>query len=344
MINGAGSVFATPAAREWLRLLEALERPASPPRARAATMTSFLGWSAERVASAGEDEWEEVHRRLHTWAAVLRRRGLASLTETITLVERIPGRVLGVVDGERRLTDLRHVGQLLHGAASSEKLGTAALAVWLRQRIATARDRGRRGALPPPGVRRRGRPGPDDPPLQGPRVPGRLRPVPVGADVGRRQADADRLPRPQRRVPPHDRRRPERRRLQAPQGLAHRGAARRGPAARLRGVDARQAPGRDLVGGVLELQGLRAVAPAVRPRRRGQRRRRAARARRPTTPRSPASASWRVRPRAASASSRPAASGSRWPGPARCASPPRCRRRSSTARSTATGAARPTAT
>ena len=30
VINGAGSVFATPAAREWLRLLEALERPASP--------------------------------------------------------------------------------------------------------------------------------------------------------------------------------------------------------------------------------------------------------------------------------------------------------------------------
>ncbi|HEY6890133.1 MAG TPA: UvrD-helicase domain-containing protein, partial [Solirubrobacter sp.] len=142
VINGAGSVFATPAAREWLRLLEALERPASPVRARAATMTSFLGWSAERVAAADEDEWEEVHRRLHTWAAVLRRRGLASLTETITLVERIPGRVLGVVDGERRLTDLRHVGQLLHGAASAEKLGTAALAVWLRQRIATAEIEG----------------------------------------------------------------------------------------------------------------------------------------------------------------------------------------------------------
>ena len=90
VINGAGSVFGTPAAREWLRLLEALERPESSARARAATMTSFMGWTAERVATAGEDEWEEVHRRLHAWAAVLRRRGLASLSETITLIERIP--------------------------------------------------------------------------------------------------------------------------------------------------------------------------------------------------------------------------------------------------------------
>ncbi len=142
VINGAGSVFATPAAREWLRLLEALERPASPARARAATMTSFLGWTAERVASAGEEEWEDVHRRLHAWAAVLRRRGLASLSETITLVERLPGRVLGEADGERQLTDLRHIGQLLHAAAAAEKLGTSALAVWLRQRVAEAEQEG----------------------------------------------------------------------------------------------------------------------------------------------------------------------------------------------------------
>ena len=33
VINGAGSVFGTPQAREWLRLLEALERPTSPQRA-----------------------------------------------------------------------------------------------------------------------------------------------------------------------------------------------------------------------------------------------------------------------------------------------------------------------
>ncbi|MDA0138129.1 UvrD-helicase domain-containing protein, partial [Solirubrobacter deserti] len=142
VINGAGSVFGTRAASDWLDLLEALERPSSVPRARRATMTPFLGWSAERVATADDEEWENVHRRLHAWAALLRRRGLASLFETITLVERLPGRVLAEADGERRLTDLRHVGQLLHSAASAERLGTAALAVWLRQRVADAEREG----------------------------------------------------------------------------------------------------------------------------------------------------------------------------------------------------------
>ena len=138
VINGAGSVFGTGPARDWLRLLEAIERPTSSPRARAAALTPFLGWTSEQVAGAGEDEWEELHRRLHVWGRVLRERGVASLLETITLVEGLPGRVLRTIDGERRLTDLRHVGQLLHVAATTDQLGTTALTAWLRARIAAA--------------------------------------------------------------------------------------------------------------------------------------------------------------------------------------------------------------
>src|SRR5207253_235198 len=81
VINGAGSVFATPVARQWLRLLEALERPTSVSRARSAALTAFLGWSAEEVAAAGDEGWEAVHFTLNRWAGVLRRHGVASLLE-----------------------------------------------------------------------------------------------------------------------------------------------------------------------------------------------------------------------------------------------------------------------
>ena len=138
VINGAGSVFATAQAREWLRLLEAIERPTSPPRAHAAALTPFLGWSAARIAGATDEDWEAVHRRLHDWARVLRAGGVASLIETVTLAEGLPERVLAAVDGERRLTDLRHIGQLLHAAATTEQLGTTALVAWLRRRITEA--------------------------------------------------------------------------------------------------------------------------------------------------------------------------------------------------------------
>jgi exodeoxyribonuclease V beta subunit len=140
VINGSGSVFGTPIAREWLRLLEALERPASLTRARSAALTCFLGWSTERVAAAGDEGGEEIHQRLHEWARVLRLQGVASLTETITLGEGLPARILAAADGERRLTDLRHVAQLLHAAANAEQMGTTALTAWLRRRIAEARQ------------------------------------------------------------------------------------------------------------------------------------------------------------------------------------------------------------
>jgi exodeoxyribonuclease V beta subunit len=143
VINGAGSVFSTEPARDWLRLLEALERPSAAARARSVALTPFQGWSPERVASASEEEWEVLHQRLHRWASVLRGNGVATLTETIMVAEGVPARMLGCIGGERDLTDLRHVAELLHTFAVQAQLGTTALASWLRQRIGGAeRDAG----------------------------------------------------------------------------------------------------------------------------------------------------------------------------------------------------------
>jgi exodeoxyribonuclease V beta subunit len=138
VINGAGSVFETRPARDWLRLLEALERPSSAARAKAAALTPFFGWSAAQVAAADEEQLAELHRRLHAWARLLRTRGVAALAETVTLVEGLPERMLRLQEGERRLTDLRHVAQLLHGAAMAEHAGVTALTQWLRRQIAEA--------------------------------------------------------------------------------------------------------------------------------------------------------------------------------------------------------------
>jgi exodeoxyribonuclease V beta subunit len=138
VINGGGSVFATRAARDWLRLLEAIERPAATLQAKTAAPTPFLGWSGERIATAPEPEWEEVHRRLHRWSRILRDSGVAALTEAITVGEDLAARMLAITGGERRLTDLRHVAQLLHRAATVEGLGATALRGWLAERIAEA--------------------------------------------------------------------------------------------------------------------------------------------------------------------------------------------------------------
>ena len=72
---------------------------------------------------------------MRDWAAVLAERGVAALLEAITTGTALPRRLLARTDGERTLTDLRHVAQALHAAAGAGHLGPAALIDWLRHRI-----------------------------------------------------------------------------------------------------------------------------------------------------------------------------------------------------------------
>ena len=138
VINGAGSVFATPAADEWLRLLEAIERPASSTRVRSAALTSFLGWTAEELAAADGPTEEELHAKFHRWSGLLRSRGVGALLDSISTSEALPGRVLARLGGERRLTDIAHVAQLAHAVATEQQLGVSPLISWLRHRIVDA--------------------------------------------------------------------------------------------------------------------------------------------------------------------------------------------------------------
>ncbi|QNK83515.1 UvrD-helicase domain-containing protein [Nakamurella sp. PAMC28650] len=135
---GAGSVYATAAGGDWLTLLEALEQPHRSARVRAAALTPFLGRTAEQLDRGGERLTDELGTLLRNWADLLQSRGVAALLELSFAEQGLPGRVLGEVDGERRLTDLRHLGQGLQAAAADEGLGLAALVEWLRRRRAEA--------------------------------------------------------------------------------------------------------------------------------------------------------------------------------------------------------------
>jgi exodeoxyribonuclease V beta subunit len=135
VLSGATSVFGTPSAREWLTLLHALEQP-RPVRIRDVALTCFLGRTVAELCGDDADALlDELGATLRRWAAVLHGKGVAALLEAVTTGTGLPGRLLGVADGERRLTDVRHIGQALHAAAVDAHLGPAALVEWLRHRI-----------------------------------------------------------------------------------------------------------------------------------------------------------------------------------------------------------------
>jgi exodeoxyribonuclease V beta subunit len=135
VVAGVQSVLSTPAAHHWLRLLSALEQPTSRSFAAATGLTPFVGMSAEELALADEKTWEELHSRLHNWSALLRQSGVATLFSHVSATEGLPDRLLRAVDGERQLTDLGHIAELLHAEAGQGQLGLAALRAWLARRI-----------------------------------------------------------------------------------------------------------------------------------------------------------------------------------------------------------------
>ncbi len=137
---GAASVFSSPMAAEWLTLLTALEQPRQQ-LARRAALTPFLGWTFAELAEASEARLTDLAQRVRWWSRVLATRGVAALLETITTDTSLPERLLRTVGGERRLTDLRHLGEALHAAMVAGPLGTGALREWLQDRMAEARGR-----------------------------------------------------------------------------------------------------------------------------------------------------------------------------------------------------------
>lgn len=131
--TGDSDVFGSPAAADWLCLLEAFDQPHRPGMVRAAAATMFFGETAESLAAGGDELTDRVGETLREWAAHARERGVAAIFEAAKL-RGMGDRVLSWADGERQMTDLAHVAQLLQEAAHREHLGLPALRDWLRAR------------------------------------------------------------------------------------------------------------------------------------------------------------------------------------------------------------------
>jgi exodeoxyribonuclease V beta subunit len=135
VLSSGSSVFATPSARDWLWLLQALEQPHRAGRARLAALTPLVGWTAERLDAGSDDALEQVAGLLRDAAARFAEAGLAGVFEQLSGRTGLESRVLAVEQGERRLTDLRHVAQALDRVAVEQSLGLSALVTWLGERI-----------------------------------------------------------------------------------------------------------------------------------------------------------------------------------------------------------------
>jgi exodeoxyribonuclease V beta subunit len=155
------SVFATQEALDLWRLLCAVANPRSTEAVRAALATRLWGLPFAALEGLLQDEeaWDAVVEQFHGWQAVWQRQGFLPMLHRLMHDQGIPARLLKAQkvaggtgdtadasgadapdtatvapDGERRLTNLMHLGELLQTASASLQ-GEAALIRHLEQQL-----------------------------------------------------------------------------------------------------------------------------------------------------------------------------------------------------------------
>jgi exodeoxyribonuclease V beta subunit len=129
--TGDSDVFGSPAADDWLCLLEAFDQPHRSGLVRAAATTMFFGETTETLSAQGDTLTDRIADTLREWADHARDRGVAAVFEAAQH-KGMGTRVLSWVDGERHMTDLAHLTQVLHDTAHREHFSLPALRDWLR--------------------------------------------------------------------------------------------------------------------------------------------------------------------------------------------------------------------
>lgn len=134
---GRQSLFATPEARDLHALLLALLHGADDGRLRMALSTVLVGLDASAIAALDDDGEALRHWQLEAlaWRERLQRGGPLALVAA--LCAQHAGRLLGLLDGERRLTNYLQLAELLQDA-QARALGLHGLVDWLANAIADA--------------------------------------------------------------------------------------------------------------------------------------------------------------------------------------------------------------
>uniref|UniRef100_UPI00245851AD 3'-5' exonuclease n=1 Tax=Nocardia carnea TaxID=37328 RepID=UPI00245851AD len=135
VLTSGSSIFATPSATDWLWVLSALEQPHRADRVRLAALTPLFGYTAGDMDSGGADLVGRVSAELRDAARLFARAGFAAVFERLATATGLVPRLLAGEHGERRLTDIRHLAQLLDEVSAAEGFGLTALTRWLADRV-----------------------------------------------------------------------------------------------------------------------------------------------------------------------------------------------------------------
>jgi exodeoxyribonuclease V beta subunit len=142
VLYSRASLFASVEALEVHRILTALLEPQRTENLRAALCTEMLGWNGNQLYQLEADEraWEYILERFRSYQDLWLRRGFMPMFRRLLLSEDVPAHLLALADGERRLTNVLHLGEMLQNAWMTQGYTPHLLLQWLQERCARQQE------------------------------------------------------------------------------------------------------------------------------------------------------------------------------------------------------------
>ncbi|HEJ9097370.1 TPA: exodeoxyribonuclease V subunit beta [Serratia odorifera] len=136
-LSNRDSVFDTPEAKDLLWLLQAVLAPEQERTLRSAMATGLLGLDAPTLDALNHDEraWDLLVNEFDGYRSHWQRRGVLPMLREVMTRRHLAENLLASPGGERRLTDVMHLGELLQ-ETSAQLDSEHALVRWLAQQIA----------------------------------------------------------------------------------------------------------------------------------------------------------------------------------------------------------------
>ncbi len=127
------SLFKSREMLETQRVLTAIADPAREPRLLAALGTDLLGRDGSQLSALVQEEapWQQILERFRDYLDLWVGKGFIQMFRSFMQRELIRPRLLAFPDGDRRLTNLLHITEVLHRASIDHRLGVSGLLKWI---------------------------------------------------------------------------------------------------------------------------------------------------------------------------------------------------------------------
>jgi exodeoxyribonuclease V beta subunit len=133
VIYSTGNLFDTEEARQVEILLRGIAGASDETAVRTAHVTDLLGLDGARIDELmkNADVWEERLRRFRDYRDTWEKFGFIRMFRELMLAEDVRPRLLSFPGGERRLTNVLHIAEVLHGEEMRRRSGMGGLIQWL---------------------------------------------------------------------------------------------------------------------------------------------------------------------------------------------------------------------